>query len=125
MAERKSGKRLTKKRIEKYKEQYSLEAMEIAGLAQTLIKRRIERAILCEEELDRFMEELLRHAEVSGDKAKSRAIISKFEALKIEDLTKLSSVMKAMNDKDILSSQEDKTEDEKIVQLKFEDLYDE
>ena len=32
--------RLTKKRAEKYKEQLSLQAIEIAGMAQSLIKRR-------------------------------------------------------------------------------------
>ena len=99
MTEDKRKYRLTKKRLEKCKEQFNMQSVEIAGLAQSLIKRRIERALYNEAELDRLMEELLRHADIAEDKAKSRSIISKFEAIRIEDLTKLSSVLKAMWDR--------------------------
>jgi hypothetical protein len=121
MAENQRKRRLTKKRLEKYKEQFNMQSMEIAGLAQSLIKRRIERALHNEAELDKLMDELLYHAERADDKAKSKAIISRFDCLKIEDLTKLASILKVMWDKDI-SPSEDKSDTPR--QLKFEDLYD-
>ena len=122
MAENQKKRRLTKKRLDKYKEQFSMQSMEIAGLAQSLIKRRIERALNNEAELDKLMDELLFHAERCEDKARSKAIISRFDALKIEDLTKLASVLKAMWDKDPTHSE---PKESSIRQLKFEDLFDE
>ena len=121
MAENQRKRRLTKKRLEKYKEQFSMQSMEIAGLAQSLIKRRIERAIYNEAELDKLMEELLYHAERADDKAKSKAIVSRFDSLKIEDLTKLASILKVMWDKDPSPSEE---KSDMPRQLKFEDLYE-
>ena len=121
MEQNQKRRRLTKKRLDRYKEQYSMQSMEIASLAQSLIKRRIERALQNEAELDRFMEELLYHAERTEDKAKSKSIISRFDALKIEDLTKLSSVLKALGDKDPIFKDQD---DPSPRQLKFEDLFD-
>ncbi len=121
MAENQRKRRLTKKRLEKYKEQFNMQSMEIAGLAQSLIKRRIERALHNEAELDKLMEELLFHAERTDDKAKSKSIISRFDALKMEDLTKLASILKVMWDKDIAPSEE---RDSPPRQLKFEDFYD-
>lgn len=122
MADEKSGRRLTKKQTEKLKEQLCAQSLEIAGMAQALIKRRIERAFLCERELDKFMEEMLRHADEVGDKSKSKAIIAKLDALKIEDVTKLSSLMKAMLEKSPLPSPE--PEEKAPRQLRFEDYYD-
>ena len=91
--------------------------MEIAGLAQSLIKRRIERALKNERELDEFMNELLRHAECCDDRSRSKAIIAKFDALRIEDLTKLSSVLKSMNEKEMTVK-----ESAGERQIKFEDI---
>jgi len=121
MAESQSRRRLTKKRLEKYKEQFSMQSVEIAGLAQSLIKRRIERALHNEAELDRLMEELLYHTERCDDKAKSRSIVAKFDSLKIEDLTKLSSILKVMWDKDAFPTESNESLPH---QLKFEDVYD-
>ena len=121
LAENQRKLRLTKKRLERYKEQFNMQSMEIAGLAQSLIKRRIERALKNEAELDKLMEELLYHTERSEDKAKSKSIISRFDSLKIEDLTKLASVLKIMWDKDLSPSDE---KEAPIRQLKFEDIYD-
>lgn len=114
--------RLTKKRAEKYKEQLSLQAIEIAGMAQSLIKRRIERALCSERELDDLMNELLCHAKACNDKAKSKAIISKFDSLRIEDITKLASLIKSLGATDICDGEQ--KEGNKQLKMKFEDFYD-
>lgn len=114
--------RITRKRAEKYKEQLSLTSLEIAGKAQELIKLRIERALHSERELDEFMNELLIHAGECNDKAKSKAIISKFDSLRIEDITKLASLVKSLCSMDL---QGDERKDEATqIQMKFEDYYE-
>ena len=114
--------RITRKRAEKYKEQLSLTSLEIAGKAQELIKLRIERALHSERELDEFMNELLCHAKCCEDKAKSKAIISKFDSLRIEDITKLASLIKTLCGMDF---QGGAIKDEATqIQMKFEDYYE-
>ena len=113
---------LTKRRKEKFKEQFALRSLEIAGLTQTLIKRRIERALFHEEELDAFMKELLSHSEACGDKTRSRAILSRFEAIRIEDITKLASLVKSMYSMD--DAEEDAQIKTEQIKMKFEDYYE-
>ena len=56
--------KVTKRSAEKCKERFALQSMEIVGLAQAIIKRRLERALICEEELDCLMQTLLHLTEV-------------------------------------------------------------
>ena len=123
MARKGKGARLTKRQAERCKEGLEINAVEIASLIQELIRRRIERALKSEKELDEFMRELLSHGENCEDKSRSKAIISKFEQIRIEDLTKLTSVLKAVYQWDTKKDQTD-SRDEDIKQLKFEDIYD-
>ena len=69
------------------------------------------------------MNELLYHAERCEDKANSKSIISRFDLIKIEDLTKLSSVLKSVCQWDTKRDGAD-NKDEGAKQLKFEDIYD-
>lgn len=114
--------RITKKRAEKYKEQLNLGSIEIASKAQELIKLRIERALNSERELDEFMNELLRHAKCCEDKAKSKAIISKFDSLRIEDITKLASLIKTLCGMDFQG--EERKDESNQITMKFEDYYE-
>ena len=123
MARKGKGARLTKRQAERCKEGLEINAVEIASLIQDLIRRRIERALKSEKEFDEFMRELLYHGENCEDKSRSKAIISKFEQIRIEDLTKLTSVLKAVYQWDTKKDQTD-SRDEDIRQLKFEDIYD-
>ena len=113
--------KVTKRSAEKCKEHFALQSMEIVGLAQAIIKRRLERALFCEEELDCLMQTLLHHAEVCEDKGKSKTIISKFDSLRIEDITKLASLIKSMGDRELTGRTEIKEGEQ--VKIKFEDLY--
>lgn len=113
--------KVTKRSAEKCKERFALQSMEIVGLAQAIIKRRLERALICEEELDCLMQTLLHLTEVCEDKGKSKAIISKFDSLRIEDITKLASLIKSMGDKELTCRTESKESEQ--IKMKFEDLY--
>ena len=123
MTRKGKGARLTKKQAERCREALETNAVEIAYLIQDLIRRRIERALKSEKELDEFMKELLYHAENCDDKSRSKAIVSKFEAIRIEDLTKLTSVLKTVCQ---WEAKKDPTDgkDENMKQLRFEDIYD-
>ncbi len=123
MTRKGKGAGLTQKQASRCKERLEINAIEIASLIQDLIRRRIKRALENEQELDDFMKELLYHAESCEDKAKSKAIISKFDTIRIEDLTKLSSILKTVYQWD---SKKDSDEDRDggVKQLKFEDIYD-
>ena len=123
MTRKGKGARLTKKQAERCKEMLEINAVEIASLIQELIRKRIERALDSEKELDQLMKELLYHAERCEDKAKSKSIISRFDLIKIEDLTKLSSVLKSVCQWDTKRDGAD-NKDEGAKQLKFEDIYD-
>lgn len=122
--DKQTSKKLTKKQAEKFKERFALQSLELAGMTQALIKRRIERALLCEDELDKFITELLYHAQRCEDKGKSKAVISRLELLKIEDITKLASLMKSLYDKDLSGEKSNTGGAPEQIKLKFEDIYE-
>ena len=99
--------------------EFSFRSLEIASLAQEVVKRRMERALYCERELDSMMNALVRCAELCEDKAEAKSILSRFDALKIEDLSKVMNVLKSCSLRDEADTEAD-TEDGKF---KFEDLY--
>ena len=112
--------RVTEKNAGRKRKELSLGALEIASLAQEVIRQRMERALQKETELDELMELMLKCATVAEDKAAAKAIITRFDAIKIEDVSKVLSILKACASVD--SDAKESVEGESI-KLKFEDLY--
>ena len=110
--------RVTEKNVGRRRRELSLGALEIASLAQEVIRQRMERALQKEKELDELMELMLKCAATADDKAAAKAIIARFDAIKIEDVSKVLSILKACSSVDA-----DRYEADDSPQLKFEDLY--
>ncbi len=123
MSESKRKSRVNERNLKRRMKEFSYHALEIASIAQEVVKRRMERALYCEGELDSFMKSLLKCAEVAEDKAAAKSILSRFEAIKIEDLSKVMSVLKACYDPNVLNGKEEGDGDTEDGRLKFEDVY--
>lgn len=112
--------RVTEKNLGQKRRALSLGALEIAALAEELIRQRMERALQREKELDEMMESLLNCAAVAEDKAAAKSVLARFDAIKIEDISKALSILKAC-----AAVEPDRTESSEIegAKLKFEDMY--
>ena len=114
--------RVNEKNLKRKIRELSYGSLEIAHLAKEVIRRRLERALTMEKELDKMMEELLSCAAVAEDKGAARAILSRFDAIRIEDLSKVMSVLKSCSSADgIYGEDEPSAENGK---MKFEDIYE-
>lgn len=98
----------------KNKEQFVKEAWGAITDSVLLLSRRIKRALENEEELDELKEELIANADTPEQK---KQIVNKFSALKFEDVSKLSSVIGVLYDKQALCVGEETQK----VGLTFED----
>lgn len=102
------------------KERFVTDAWKSIHAGQALLIRRLERALQHEDTLDRMMDEFTSGAEqLNADQLK--AMIRKFEDLKIMDIGKLAVVLGTMYDKQALIAKE-ATARVEVAEVKFEDL---
>ena len=112
--------RVTEKNLGRKKRELSLVALEIAATAQEVIRQRMERALKRETELDSALESLIRCAEMAEDKAAAKSVLARFDAIKLEDISKVLSILKACTLAELESAEADEGES---CKLKFEDMY--
>lgn len=112
---------------QKKKEQFVDDAWRMIGKAQSLLERRLTRALEQEDALDALMAKF----EKIGDQGEGgslsdkelRAMYARFSALKLEDTRALSSVLGTLFDKQALASKEPTTIVEGAVEVKkFEEM---
>ena len=125
MSELRRKAKVSERNYKKKMKEFAYGALEIASLAQEVVKRRMERALKAEDELDKLMAYLLQCAEIAEDKGAAKSILSRFEAIKVEDLSKVMTVLKSSYDQSSLDSEkaEDRDKDGDISKLRFEDMY--
>ena len=86
--------RVTEKNLGRKRRELSFGALEIAATAQEVIRQRLERALQRERELDEMMEALLNCAAIAEDKAAAKSVLARFDAIRIEDISKVLSILK-------------------------------
>ena len=95
---------------QKKKEQFVDDAWRMLGKAQSLLERRLTRALEQEDALDALMLEFEKIGDEGGGDPLSdkqlRAMYARFSALKLEDTRALSSVLGTLYDKQALASKE-------------------
>lgn len=111
------SKKFAKLREEK-KEKFIDKAWEIIEQAQDLLERRIARALASEEQLDEMLAELLRTEGLTNEDRK--ALCKKMFAIKVEDISKLTTALGTLYDKQAVANG-DCTSKEEVVIKKFED----
>lgn len=87
------------------KEEFVVRAWQSINLAQTLLEKRLDRAVKSEEEIDKLLDlvdELAREAKLS--EKNRNELIGKIATLKCDDLGKLTSVVALLYDKQALAS---------------------
>ena len=92
-----------KLRLEK-KEEFVKDAWEIIGKANILLKKKINRAIEEEEKIDDAIDKVCRDTEIS--KEEKRSLLNKLNALKVDNLGQLSTVIGTLYDKQALINKE-------------------
>ncbi len=103
------------------KKQFINNAWDIISKAQNLLERRLNRAIECEDEIDRLIDELIEDDDLGEQQRK--AILSKLKSLKLEDTRELSTVLGTLYDKQALANKEATSIVEGNIGVKkFEDL---
>ena len=88
----------------KKKAEFVQEAWKTIEAAQTLLARRIGRALNNEDAIDELVEEILRQDDLSQEERK--AIYRKYSAIKVEDISKLTTVIGTLYDKQALANDE-------------------
>jgi uncharacterized protein YjcR len=90
----------------KQKERFIAEAWSIIGDAQSIIRRRMGRALLSEDAIDELVYEVENSSDEEISREEKAALIRKLRAISCEDLSKVATVMGTMYDKAALASKE-------------------
>ena len=106
---------LVKLREEK-KKGFVDDAWNIIGKAQTLLERRLARAIEHEDEVDKLIEAV--QGEDLPDKAK-QALISKLRVIRVDDMREIATVLGTIYDKQALANKEATSIVEGGIQVEF------
>lgn len=107
-------------RNEKKKEFVNI-AWSAIGKGVELINRRVARALENESELDKLIDEVMDNTDISAEEKK--AAVKKITAMKLEDITKISTAMGTLYDKAALANNEATQRiDGNLNITKFEDL---
>jgi len=112
--------RVTEKNLGRKRRELSFGALEIAATAQEVIRQRLERALQRERELDEMMEALLNCAAIAEDKAAAKSVLARSDAIRIEDISKVLSILKACAAVELDGAESAEAE---VAKLKFEDMY--
>lgn len=91
---------------QKQKEMFIAEAWAIIGNTQAIIRRRIERALISEDDIDRLVDEVESMSDEELSRDAKKALIKKLKAISCEDISKVAVVMGTMYDKAALASKE-------------------
>lgn len=111
---------ITELRNEKKKEFINI-AWSAIGKSAELINRRVARALENESELDKLIDEVMDNTDISAEEKK--AAVKKITAMKLEDITKISTAMGTLYDKAALANNEATQRIEgNMTVTKFEDL---
>lgn len=119
----KSGEDTIAKLRQKKKEEFVDNAWGLIGKAQTLLERRLDRAIEGEDEIDALVDEItqLDHKQLTDSQRK--ALYSRIAAIKVESVKELAVVLGTLYDKQALANKEATAIVEGSVAIKkFEDF---
>lgn len=107
---------------QKKKEEFVENAWSLIGKVETLLERRLNRAIGSEDVIDTLLEEILAldHKELTDQQRKS--LYTRISALKIENVKELAVVLGTLYDKQALANKEATQIVDNSVTIKFEDL---
>lgn len=106
--------------VDRYKAEFIDKSWDIIRTAETLIERRLKRAVESEDKLDEVIS-LIDGSDIS-DKAKTD-LINKIRTAKVDDIVKLSTVLGTLYDKQALANKEATSiVDGNITVKKFEDF---
>ena len=106
----------------KKKEEFVESAWGLISKCETLIERRLNRAIGSEDVIDKLLDEILQldHKELTEPQRK--ALYSRIAAIKIENVKELAVVLGTLYDKQALANKEATSIVDNNVTIKFEDL---
>lgn len=106
----------------KKKEEFVESAWDLISKCETLIERRLNRAIGSEDVIDELLDEILQldHKELTEPQRK--ALYSRIAAIKIENVKELAVVLGTLYDKQALANKEATSIVDNNVTIKFEDL---
>lgn len=106
----------------KKKEEFVENAWGLISKCETLIERRLNRAIGSEDVIDELLDEILQldHKELTEPQRK--ALYSRIAAIKIENVKELAVVLGTLYDKQALANKEATSIVDNNVTIKFEDL---
>lgn len=106
----------------KKKEEFIEDSWNLIGKVETLLERRLNRAIGSEDVIDTLLEEILAldHKELTDQQRKS--LYTRISALKIENVKELAVVLGTLYDKQALANKEATQIVDNSVTIKFEDL---
>lgn len=117
-AEEKDLAKLRKKK----KEEFVESAWTLIGQCETLIGRRIARALESENAIDELLNEILMLDRKDLTEPQRKSLYSKISAIKIENVKELAIVLGTLYDKQALANKEPTTIADNNILLKFEDL---
>ena len=105
------------------KDQFVKEAWETIHAGNEILLRRFKRASESEQEMDRLLEEFLKCTDgLDGNQIK--ALLKRFQDLKILDVGKIAVVLGTLYDKQALIAKEATARVEMVEEMKFEDFND-
>lgn len=105
------------------KEEFVNDAWRVIGKAQSLLERRLSRALDSEDEIDGLLREVCEINRGGLTEANRKAIASKIAAIKVENVRDLSTVLGTLFDKQALASREPtEVVTGEVAVVKFEDL---
>ncbi len=106
----------------KKKEEFVENAWTLIGQCETLIGRRIARALESENAIDELLNEILMLDRKDLTEPQRKSLYSKISAIKIENVKELAIVLGTLYDKQALANKEPTTIADNNITLKFEDL---
>ena len=108
--------------LSKKKEEFVESAWGLISRCETLIERRLNRAIGSEDVIDELLDEILQldHKDLTEPQRKS--LYAKISAIKIENVKELAVVLGTLYDKQALANKEATSIVDNNVTIKFEDL---
>lgn len=106
----------------KNKEQFVQNAWGLIGKVETLLERRLERAISNEDVIDRMLDEIVKLEGEGMSEVQTRSICAKLSSLKLESVRELATILGTLYDKQALANREATSIVDGDVALRFEDL---
>lgn len=106
----------------KKKEEFVENAWGLISKCETLIERRLNRAIGSEDVIDELLDEILQLDHKDLTEPQRKALYSRIAAIKIENVKELAVVLGTLYDKQALANKEATSIVDNNVTIKFEDL---